>query len=243
MNVHVPDGWIDVPTSLAAGAVALASTTVAARRARAAWQERATTLPAVVAAYLLVAQLLVVPLGFGTSAHLVGAGLAALLVGPAVAIVCVAVVVVIQALVLADGGVTALGINLIDDGVVPALVTWAAFSLLARLVGRGAPAPRVALMAGVAAGLGTLAASAAASFWFLVGGTDVVSQRAVVTALGAGHVVVAVIEGVLTALVLTPVLRLRPDLVRAARTLSAKDPLPHPSGQSSAGSAGSRMRA
>ena len=83
-----------------------------------------------VAAYLLVAELLVVPLGFGTGAHLVGTGLAAVLVGPELAIVCVAVVVVIQALVLADGGVTAIGLNLLNNGVVPALVAWTLFRAL-----------------------------------------------------------------------------------------------------------------
>lgn len=237
--MHVPDGWIDAPTSAVAGAVAIAATAVAARRATAAWQQKATTLPAVVAAYLLVAQLLVVPIGLGTSAHLVGAGLAALLVGPAVAIVCVAVVVVIQALVLADGGLTALGINLIDDGVVPALVTWGVFVALASLATKARVTARPATLAGLSAGLGTLAASAAASFWFVVGGTDVVSQRSVVTALGVGHVVVAFVEGVLTALVLAPVLRLRPDLVRATRTSSAPAGSLGGSGQ---GSAASRVR-
>jgi cobalt/nickel transport system permease protein len=162
----------------------------------------------VVAAYLLVAELLVVPLGFGTGAHLVGTGLAAVLVGPELAIVCVAVVVLIQALVLADGGVTAIGLNLLNNGVVPAMVAWTLFRALTttRL-------PRPAA-AGVAAGLATLAAGAAAAVEFTVGGTDVIPARAVATALGAGHLVLAVIEGVLTALVVRVVHRLRPDLVR-----------------------------
>ena len=80
--MHIPDGWIDLPTSAAAAGVAAAAVTVAARRAGTDLQEKVTTTPAVVAAYLLVAELLVVPLGFGTGAHLVGTGLAAVLVGP-----------------------------------------------------------------------------------------------------------------------------------------------------------------
>ena len=128
--MHIPDGWVDLPTSAAAGVVAAGGVAVSARRAGAALRDRVTSLPAVIAAYLLVAQLLVVPVGLGTSAHLVGTGLAALLVGPSIAILCVAVVVVVQALVLADGGVTALGLNLVNDGIVPALVAWGAFALL-----------------------------------------------------------------------------------------------------------------
>jgi cobalt/nickel transport system permease protein len=207
--VHIPDGWIDLPTSAAAAGLAATAVTVAARRAGANVREKVTTTPAVVAAYLLVAELLVVPIGFGTGAHLVGTGLAAVLVGPELAIVCVAVVVVIQALVLADGGVTAIGLNLLNNGVVPALVAW---TLFRALTSTRAPRPAAA---GIAAGVATLAAGAAAAVEFAVGGTDVIPAHVVATALGAGHLVVAVAEGILTALVVRVVHRLRPDLVRA----------------------------
>ncbi|MEA2900679.1 MAG: cobalt/nickel transport system permease protein [Actinomycetota bacterium] len=207
--MHIPDGWIDLPTSAAAAGLAAAAVTVAARRAGANLREKVTTMPAVVAAYLLVAELLVVPLGFGTGAHLIGTGLATVLVGPELAIVCVAVVVVIQALVLADGGVTAIGLNLLNNGVIPALVAW---TLFRALTSTRAPRPAAA---GIAAGVATLAAGAAAAVEFAVGGTDVIPAHVVATALGAGHLVVAVAEGILTALVVRVVHRLRPDLVRA----------------------------
>jgi cobalt/nickel transport system permease protein len=210
--VHIPDGWVDLPTSAAAGVVAVSATTIAARRAARALRDRATTLPAVVAAYVLVAQLLVLPVGFGTSAHLVGTGLAALLVGPAVAIVCVAAVVVVQALVLADGGVTALGLNLINDGLVPALVTWGVFVALRPWV------RRVPLAGGLAAGVGSLAAAGAATLAFVIGGTDAVPASAVAGSIGGAHLLLAVLEASLTAAILATVLRLRPDLVRAVRT-------------------------
>ncbi len=213
--MHIPDGWIDLPTSVAAAGAAAATVTVAARRAAVRVREKATTTPAVVAAYLLVAELLVVPLGIGTGAHIIGTGLAAVLVGPSMAIVCVAVVVVIQALVLADGGVTAIGLNLLNNGVVPALIAGAVFQWGWAAAGRTRRA--LPLTAGLAAGLATLAAGAAAAVEFAVGGTDVVPARAVATALGASHLVVAVVEGVLTGLVVRVVDRLRPDLIGARR--------------------------
>ncbi|MEA2933206.1 MAG: cobalt/nickel transport system permease protein [Actinomycetota bacterium] len=209
--MHIPDGWINLPTSAAAAGLAAAAVAVSGRRAAARLRERTTTTPAVVAAYLLVAELLVVPLGLGTGAHLIGTGLAAVLVGPEVAIVCVAVVVVIQALVLADGGVTAIGLNVLNNGVVPALVAATAFGATwtaARRARRFLP-----VAAGLAAALATLAAGGAAALEFAVGGTHVVPARAVATALGAGHLVVAVVEGILTALVVRIVDRLRPDLI------------------------------
>ena len=207
--MHIPDGWVDLPTSAAAGAASVAAVAVAGRRAAARLKERATTLPAVLAAYLLVAQLPAVPLGVGTSAHLVGTGLATALVGPSIAIVCVATVVVVQALVLADGGVTALGLNLLANGPVPAVAAAAVLALGRRW---GSP-ERLPAVAGVAASLATLAAAATTSAELAAGGTDVIPAGTVAAVVGGAHLVVAVGEGLLTAAVVGVVARLRPDLV------------------------------
>lgn len=209
--MHIPDGWVDLPTSAGGAVLAGTAVVVAGRRTAARLKERATTLPAVLAAYLLVAQLPVVPLGVGTSAHLVGTGLATTLVGPAVAIVCVTTVVLVQALVLADGGVTAIGLNLLHNGIVPALVAAAALAAGRRLLGdegRWIPA-----IAGAAAALATLAAGATAAAELAIGGTDVIPDGTVTAVIGGSHVVVAAIEGVLTAGIVGVLVRLRPDLV------------------------------
>lgn len=231
--MHIPDGYVNLPVSLAGAAVAAAGVTMAARRAAIAVREKVTTLPAVVSAYLLVAQLLVVPVGFGTSAHLIGTGLATVLVGPAVAMVCVATVVVLQALVFADGGVTAIGLNVIDDGLVPALVTAVGVRLVWPLVGRSRE--RFAAVAGISAALGALAGGFAAAGVLVLGGTDVVSHATIVAALGGAHVVVAGVEAVLTVGIVATVLRLRPDLVamaRPARTGRPVGPVPDVAGVS-----------
>ena len=209
--MHIPDGWVDLPTSAGAAVLAGAAVAVASRRTAARLKERASTLPAVLAAYLLVAQLPVVPLGVGTSAHLVGTGLATALVGPWVAIVCVTTVVVVQALVLADGGVTAIGLNLLVNGVIPALVAAAALAA-GRRWGSGEPR-HLPLVAGTAAALATLGAAATAATVLAVGGTDVIPPGTVAAVLGAAHLVVAAGEGLLTAGIVRIVLRLRPDLV------------------------------
>jgi cobalt/nickel transport system permease protein len=213
--MHIPDGWVDLPTSAAGAVLAGGAVAVAGRRTAARLKERATTLPAVLAAYLLVAQLPVLPLGVGTSAHLVGTGLATALVGPAVAIVCVTTVVVVQALVLADGGVTAMGLNLLHNGIVPALVAAAVLACGRRLAGdekRWTPA-----VAGVAAALATLAAGATAAAELAIGGTDVIPDGTVAAVIGGAHLVVATVEGLLTAAIVGVLVRLRPDLVLGRR--------------------------
>ncbi len=214
--MHIPDGYVSLPVSLAGAVVAATGVAFAARKAAIVLQEKVTTLPAVVAAYLLVGQLLVVPVGFGTSAHLIGTGLATVLVGPAIAIVCVATVVVLQALVFADGGVTAIGLNVINDGIVPALVAAAAVRVLWPLMGRRTD--RFAAVAGVAAAMAALAGGLSAAAVLVVGGTDVVSRATVVATLGGAHAVVAVIEALLTAGIVATIMRLRPDLLTLART-------------------------
>jgi len=211
--VHIPDGYVSLPVSVVGAAVAAGSVAVAARRAAIVVREKVSTLPAVVSAYLLVAQLLVVPVGVG-SAHLIGTGLATVLVGPAVAIVCVATVVVLQALVFADGGVTAIGLNVVDDGLVPAVVAAATVRLVWPLVGRRRE--RFAAVAGLAAALAALAGGLAAAGVLVLGGTDVVSRATIVSTLGGAHLVVAVVEAVLTAGIVATVIRLRPDLVAMA---------------------------
>jgi cobalt/nickel transport system permease protein len=209
--MHLPDGWIDVPTSAGAYVVAAGATTASARRAGRAVRGGATTLPAVIAAYVLVAQLLVIPVGLGTSAHLIGTGLAVLLVGPDVAVVCVSAVVVVQALLLADGGVTAIGLNVLNDGVVPALVAWGVWLVLRDRVRSAATA------GGIAAGLAAFVAGGAVAVEFLIGGTDAVPAGTVAASIGGAHLLIAIAEGVLTAAVLRVLLRRRPDLVRAVR--------------------------
>jgi cobalt/nickel transport system permease protein len=227
--VHIPDGWVDLPTSAGAAIVAGGALLVAGRRTADRLKERATTLPAVLAAYLLVAQLPAVPLGVGTSAHLVGTGLATALVGPSVAIVCVATVVVVQALVLADGGVTAMGLNLLVNGVAPALVAAGALAIARRLV--PASPRRLPMLAGVAAGLATMAAAATAAAVLTAGGTDVIPPRTVAAVLGIAHLVVALGEALLTAGIVGVVVRLRPDLLtgpRHPRPKPAHDRPPEP---------------
>ncbi|MEO5680623.1 MAG: energy-coupling factor ABC transporter permease [Acidimicrobiales bacterium] len=213
--MHIPDGWVDLPTAAGAAALGAAAVVVAGRRAAARLKERATTLPAVLAAYLLVAQLPALPIGVGASAHLVGTGLITVLVGPGIAMVCVATVVVVQAFVLADGGVTALGLNFLANGAGPALAAAAVLGLGRHWAGGGSR--RLPALAGLAAGIGTMAAAATVAAELTIGGTDIIPPGTVAAVIGGAHLVIAVVEGLLTAAVVSVVARLRPDLLAAGQ--------------------------
>src|SRR3954449_6723125 len=109
--MHVPDGFLDAPTSVATGAVAVAAVGVALRGARRELDDRTAPLAGLVAAFVFATQMVNFPVGAGTSGHLLGGALAAALVGPWTGILVITVVLLVQGLLFADGGLTALGTN------------------------------------------------------------------------------------------------------------------------------------
>ena len=104
--MHVPDGFLDAPTSVATGVVAAAAVACSLRGARRELDDRTAPAAGLVATFVFAAQMINFPVGAGTSGHLMGGALAAVLVGPWTAVLCLSVVLVVQALLMADGGVT-----------------------------------------------------------------------------------------------------------------------------------------
>lgn len=217
--MHVPDGFLDAPTSVATGVVAAAAVGVALRRARTELDDRTAPMAGLVAAFVFAAQMINFPVGAGTSGHLMGGALAAVLVGPWTGLLCVSVVLVVQALFMADGGITALGTNVVLIGVVTALVGYVVFRALQAVLPRrlGTVAPTAA----VAAFVSVPAAAAVFSLLFAIGGTAPVDAGKVLTAMLGWHVLIGIGEAVVTGLVVGAVVAVRPDLVRGARPLVA----------------------
>ena len=134
--MHIPDGFIDAPTSAGAAVVAIGGVGVSLRRAGEVLDDRGVPLAGLTAAFVFAAQMLNFPVASGTSGHLIGGLLAAVLVGPTVGVVCVTVVLVVQALLFADGGLSALGLNIVNLALVPALLGYPVFVVLRRLLPR-----------------------------------------------------------------------------------------------------------
>src|ERR687890_692297 len=132
--MHVPDGFLDAPTSIATGAVAVAAVGVALRAARRELDDRTAPLAGLVAAFVFATQMVTFPVASGTSGHLLGGALAAVLVGPATGLLCMATVFLVQCLLFADGGITALGTNIDLMGLVTVVVGWSVFRLLQALL-------------------------------------------------------------------------------------------------------------
>ena len=132
--MHVPDGFLDAPTSVATGVVAATGIALALRGARRELDDRTAPMAGLVATFVFAAQMINFPVGAGTSGHLLGGALAAVLVGPWTAILCMAVVLLVQGLLMADGGITALGTNITLMGLVAVAVAWGVFVLARRVL-------------------------------------------------------------------------------------------------------------
>jgi cobalt/nickel transport system permease protein len=212
--VHVPDGFIDLPTSAAAGVVAVGAVAFAARRARAELADRTAPIAGLAAAFVFAAQMVNFQVLPGVSGHLLGGALAAVLVGPWTAVLCLAAVLGVQML-FADGGVTAWGVNVTNMGVVGVLAAWLTFRLVMLVLPRGRVGTSIG--AGVAGAVSVLAAAASFLVWYAIGGTpDVPVDRIVAPLLGV-HAVIGLGEAVITGLVVSAVVAARPDLVAGAR--------------------------
>lgn len=217
--MHVPDGFLDAPTSVATGAVALAAIGLALRHSRREMGQDGPVLAGLTACFVFAAQMVNFPVGAGTSGHLIGGVLAAALVGPWTAILVMSSVLLVQALLFADGGLTALGTNITLMGVVAVVVGWAVMrSVLAVLPRRSASlVPAAAL----GAALSVPAAAAVFSGLFLLGGAAPVDGSALTAAMVGWHLVIGLGEAAITASVLAAVAATRPDLVHAGRLVTA----------------------
>jgi cobalt/nickel transport system permease protein len=201
-GLHIPDGYLDVTVAGAFFVLTLAVLGYSIYRLR---NESLTPLFGIVAAAIFAAQMLNWPIPGGTSAHFVGGGLAAILLGPYAGCIAMAAVLTIQTLVFADGGLTAWGANVWNMAVVNVFVAYFIYSALERF-NRSAAAfvagwigiTLAAIFAGIEIGLST-------SFGYGLGIT--------VPVMGVWHAALGIIEGVITAAVVSVVATTRPDIL------------------------------
>jgi cobalt/nickel transport system permease protein len=209
--MHIPDGFLTPEVAAVCAVPAIGAVGYGLRRASRDLDERRVPLLGVTAAFVFAAQMLNFPVAGGTSGHFLGAALAAILLGPWLASLVLAVVLVVQSFVFADGGVTALGANVLNMGVIGALVVGglmvAARSVLPK--NRGA----FLAVAGIGAWLAVMAGAAATAVELAISGT--VPLGTVLPAMLGVHTLIGIGEAVITVAAVSAVMSTRPDVVRA----------------------------
>jgi cobalt/nickel transport system permease protein len=223
--MHMSDGLVNAPTAAAFGLVAVLGLAVAGARARADLDDRTAPMAGLVTAFVFAVQMINFPVLPGASGHLLGGALVAILVGPWVGAICIAIVLVVQALLFADGGLTALGTNITNMALLGVAAGYAVALALRPLARRG----RSGLLATafLAAFLATVAAALGFVLQYAVGGEGPTSLGAVLGLMTGLHALIGIGEGVITAATVSAVAAVRPDLVhllRGARRPAAARP-------------------
>jgi cobalt/nickel transport system permease protein len=221
--MHIPDGFINAGTSAGAALIAAGGLTVAVKRTSQHMDDRHVPLAGLTAAFVFAVQMLNFPVAAGTSGHLLGGALAAILVGPWAGALCVTVVLIVQAF-FADGGITALGLNVLDMGFVTALGGYVIFAGLRKVLPRKRSS--VVLSSGIAAGASVVMSAFAFFIQFTIGGSVDLAPGSVLTAMVGVHALIGIGEGLITAATVGLVLGVRPDLVYGARDLAIPLELP-----------------
>ncbi len=218
--MHAPDGFLNAGTAVATGALSVGTVGVTLRHARHQLQDRQIPLAGVAAAFIFAAQMFNFPVAAGTTGHLLGGALAAILLGPGMGAIVVTVVVAVQAFLFADGGLTALGYNTLNMAIVPAFGGYALYRLFRRMMPRTTGG--VVGATGLAAGLSVVLSSMAFSLQWLFGATADVPFDTVFGAMVGVHSLIGIGEAVISALAVGAVLAARPDLVYGAQDLDAE---------------------
>ncbi|ADG73624.1 cobalamin (vitamin B12) biosynthesis CbiM protein [Cellulomonas flavigena DSM 20109] len=225
--MHVPDQYLSDPVSAVTAVVAGAAVAGAAVHARRAGHAPHPALVGATTAAVFGLQMLNYPVAAGTSGHLLGGALTAALLGPAWGVLSVTVVLAVQALVFADGGLTALGTNTLLMAVVGTLVGWAAARGVLTLLRRGEERARAGRAAGAAVApcaaaaggaAGVVAAAAAFVALYALGGTVPVATGALTGQMLGVHLLVGVGEAVITGAVVAVVVALRPEVLALTAT-------------------------
>jgi cobalt/nickel transport system permease protein len=215
--MHVPDGFIDAPTLIVADVIAIGGVAYAVRQGAKELDDKHVPLAGLVAAFIFAVQMLNFPVASGTSGHLLGGVLAAVLVGPWLGVLAVSVVLFVQALLFADGGLTALGLNITLMAVIAGLGGYAIFRALRGVLPKSTTG--VVVASGIAAGLSVVLAAAGFTIAYEFGGQGSASTGTVFAAMVGVHTLIGIGEGIITALTVGAVMATRPDLVYGARDL------------------------
>ena len=209
--MHIPDGFIDIKTSTAFSAAAAIAVGGAVKGARNQLSEQSAPLAGLTAVFIFAVQMLNFPVAAGTSGHLLGAALAMVLVGPYAATLALSVVLIIQAFLFADGGLTALGLNIFNMGVVGVWASFGVFFIVKKLLPKTKSSIVVASF--IAALLSVPAAAVGFVLQYAIGANATFSISTVLGAMVGTHVLIGIGEAIITALTVSAVLASRSDLV------------------------------
>jgi cobalt/nickel transport system permease protein len=214
--LHIPDGFLSVGVSVACWILAVIGVGLSLWRSREDLGERQIPLMGVLAAFIFAAQMLNFPVAGGTSGHLIGGALAAILLGPWAGILTMTTVVSIQALLFQDGGLLVMGANILNMAIISTLVSYGLYRGVQLLAGK----KRWGVFVGgfAAAWVSVVISAVACAIQLGFSGTSAIGVA--LPAMGGVHMLVGIGEGLITLGALALVTTARPDLVASEKAAS-----------------------
>ena len=204
--LHIPDGFLSLVVSLVCWAITAVLLAMAVSRTNKALGEKQVPLMGIMAAFIFAAQMLNFPVAGGTSGHLLGGALAAIVLGPWAAMLVMTAVIAVQALLFQDGGLLVMGANILNMGLITAAIGYGLY----RGVMSGSRATKLTV-AGIAAWLSVMAGALATSLQLWLSGTS--DLQTVVIAMLSVHALIGIGEALITVAALAFIFRTRPDLL------------------------------
>jgi len=207
--MHIPDGFLNVATAAGTYVISAGGVGYSLRRLAGKLGEKQIPMVGVMAAFIFAAQMLNFPVAGGTSGHLVGGALAAILLGPWTGLLVMTCVLLVQAIVFQDGGITALGANVLNMGIISVFLGYYVYRIILGLLkGKGLAEPVGGFVAGW---ISIVAAAVACAIELALSGTSPLGVA--LPAMAGVHALIGIGEGLITALVLGFVKATRPDLL------------------------------
>jgi len=211
--MHIPDGFLNIPTVAMTYALSAGGISYAVKEANKKLTEKHVPLMGVLAAFIFAGQMLNFPVAGGTSGHLLGAALAAILLGPWAAAIIMSCVLIAQSLIFQDGGLLALGANIFNMGIVASFCGYYLYRLVVLLLGE---AKKAKIIGGFVGAWGSVfIASIACAIELAVSGASPI--EAVLPAMAGFHAIIGVGEGLITVAAISVVAAARADLLQLKR--------------------------
>lgn len=209
--MHIPDGFIDLPTSAAFAAISAVGVGAALKGAKSQLDEKSAPLAGLTAVFIFSVQMLNFPVAAGTSGHLLGGALAAVLVGPWAATLALTVVLLMQGFLFADGGLTALGLNVFNMGLIGVWIGYLIFTVFKKILPKNKSS--IAIAAAIGGALSVPAAAIGFTIEYALGANATFSVSTVFRAMVGTHILIGIGEAIITGLTVSAVLATRSDLV------------------------------
>lgn len=206
LALHIPDGFLNVPVALVGWALMVILVTVSLRQTREQLGEKQIPLMGIMAAFVFAAQMINFPVAGGTSGHLLGGTLVAILLGPWAAVLVMTVVVAVQGLLFQDGGLLAMGFNIFNMGILTTFIGYAAYKIFRQPLAGAA----------IGAWLTVEVAAAATALELAISGTSPLDVA--LPAMVGVHALIGLGEALITVGALSFIRQARPDLLNKTTT-------------------------